>query len=70
VLTVTSAIEEESGNDRNHEETQDRTDYSTSPIGKSAAPAVILCGGTAAVAAIVRPIRLDLLAILLAKNAL
>lgn len=67
---VTSAIKEESGNDRDHEQTQDRADYSTSPVGKSAAPAAILCGGTAAVAAIVRPICLDLLAIPFAKNSL
>lgn len=66
---MTSAIKEESGDDRNHEQTQDRADYSTSPVGESAAPAVILCGRTAAIA-IVRPICLNLLAILLVENAL
>lgn len=66
---MTAAIEEETGKERNNEQTQDRANYSASPAGESAAPAVIR-GGTGAVTAagaIVWPIRLDSPAILLAE---
>lgn len=77
MFTVTATIKQESDKERNYEQTQDRTDYSTSPPGESAAPAAFLrgCTGAATAAgavagagAIVRPICLDSLAILLSKN--